>query len=259
MKSQSEGALVGTSPASGMSLILQPIGKAIDGLSFTAATIGGLLIMATAVFTNYEIFSRYIFNKPTKWTLEVSVFILIWFGFISLAYVQQSRKHISVDLLLHAMKERTRLAWDILGLLFSLLFAVIFTYFAYDFFSEAWLTNEESPDMLSAPMWIPKLALLFGPGLLILQLLKDLCSDGWRFLSYRKAPWLGFDLKNFLPIPIFLTALAVAWALLKFSPLAGLVCLLLLLLFGGIPIYAGMGSVTSGKAGGLNSGTAQSD
>ena len=222
---------------------LTQLGRAIDGLSFVAATLAGLMMLVTAALTGYEIISRYVFNSPTYWTLQVSIYNLIWFGFISLAYVQRTGRHVQVDLLLQRLDDHSRLLWNILGVIFSLLFTLVFTYLCFDFFHEAWSTDETSPDMLSAPMWIPKLSLLIGPGILGLQLVRDLLSQIVALLTYRDEPRLGLNAARILPIVIYLAALLVAWRLYYVSPAVGLVAFMLFLLFGGIPIYAALGLV----------------
>ncbi len=217
------------------------LGHIIDTLSLVLATLAGVAMLGTAGITVYEIVSRYFFNSPTYWTLEVSVYVLIWFGFASLAYVQRSAKHIRVDLLLQNLDDHARQLWDVVGLSISLLFAIIFIYFGYDFFYEAWHSGETSPDMLSAPVWIPKLALLLGPSILGIQLIKDLLSTITGIVRTKIKTGSGLKNAQIFPVLVFLVFLFFSWKLLYFVPIAGMIAFLLLLLFGGVPIYASLG------------------
>lgn len=224
--------------------LFQSAARAIDNISYAAATFGGLIMLAAAFLTNYEIFSRYIFNSPTTWTLQVCVYILIWFGFISLAQVQRTGRHIRVDLLLHQMQARTRMLWDMIGMLFSIVFVVIFTWFAWDFFHEAWSSGEVSPDMLASPMWIPKVGLVIGPALFLLQIVRDLGGKSMAFVYFQgPAEEKNITAGNIAGIVVYLALLAGAWWLFRVSAMGGLLCLMLLLLFGGVPIFAALGLV----------------
>ena len=219
------------------------VGKVIDYISFAAATLGGLLMLFLAAITNYEIFARFILGKPTTWTLEVSIYMLVWFSFLSLAYVQRIGRHIRVDLLTNHLGKQSKILWDLIGIVFSMIFIVVFSFFAYDFFWEALANKEVSPDMLAAPMWIPKLSLFIGSAVLILQLAKDFVWKIYELKAQKDKPLCGISGGALATAVVFLlAAVAFSW-LYSVSPFGGLVCLMFLLLFGGVPIYAALGIV----------------
>lgn len=232
------------------------LGRGIDTLSFAAATFGGLLLIVMSVFTNYEIFSRYLFNSPTSWSLEFCVYILLWFSFIGLSYIQRMGRHIRVDLLLTQFDQKTRALWNIVGQLFGILFISIFTYFSFLFFQEALVTGEVSADMTESPMWIPKLSLFAGAFFLILQLIRDIILEIYTIIGQTEDLPHKLSPRSFFMIAVYLTFVGVAWGLMTITPFGGMIVLMLILLFGGVPIYAALGLVGMAGIGTLYGGFA---
>lgn len=217
------------------------LGKGIDIVSRNSGIFASILMFFAAIITCYEIIARHVFKSPTSWTLEVSIFILIWFGFLSTAYTQREGRHICVDILISRFSPRTRAMWEVMTTLFSLFFIVMFSYYSYDFFVDAVNSHETTLGVFVAPVWVPKLALFVGGAIWGLQVIKDIVVkiDTLRTQSLEK----GYGLKDnplFIAI-VFLALLGIALWLYKLSPLGGLLLLVLLLLFGGVPVFAALG------------------
>jgi len=226
-----------------MTGLARALGKGIDFLSRVSGTFAGLIMLITAIITCYEIVARRVFNSPTIWTLEVTIFILIWFGFISMACVQREGRHLHVDILVNRLSPRTRTVWDTMTLIITLLFVGIFTYYGYGFFMKAALSGETTIGTFVAPMWVPKLALLLGGTLLGLQLIKDLVvkCNTLRIQPVVKGGGLGDN--PVLLVCSFLVVMGVAVWLYYVSPIAGLVVLMLVLLCSGLPIFVALALV----------------
>lgn len=216
--------------------------RGIDLLSLSGAGIAGILMMVSATIVCYEVVARYVFNSPTIWTMEVAVYILVWFGFVSMAFVQKNERHIRIDLIIGKFSPRMRAYWDAFSMVFTLFFAFIFTYYGWGMFIHSVRMNEISPSMLGAPMWIPKLALVLGGIFLSLQLIKNIVEKLHayfvEFAQERDIKWQPFVMSM-----VFIVIVAFALWLLTFRPIAGLLILLFTLLFGGIPIFASLGII----------------
>lgn len=64
-----------------------------------------LLAMVVLIFSN--VFMRYVLNSGIPWSEEVSIVIVVWFTFISLALGVKHRLHISLCLLPERISPRT--------------------------------------------------------------------------------------------------------------------------------------------------------
>ncbi len=223
-----------------MTKVARALGKGIDALSFGSGTFAGIIMLIAAIITCYEIISRYVFNSPTVWTLEVTIFILIWFGFIAMACAQREGRHIHLDILINRFSPRSRAIWDIVTMVVTLFFIIIFIYYSYNFFLAAVKSHETTLGIFVAPMWLPKLALFAGGTLLGLQLVKDIVVKSNTLQTQPVEKKQGLKDNPIFFIVIFLVMVGVGCWLYQLSPLGGLMVLMLTLLFAGVPIFAAL-------------------
>jgi len=219
------------------------IGRGIDWLSRAGGVLGGAILVASAVAVCYEVVMRYAFNAPTIWSYDVSIYLFIWFSFISLAYAQRENSHICVDFLIIKFSEHTRAVWNLMTLAFATVFTAYLSYYAIAFVEKAIRSHEVSVTILTTPMWIPKLAVALGSTMLLLQLVKDIVVSVKRLSgSTLKRGVSAWDRPRFI-VPLYIVVVLLACYTYTVAPVAGFVLLLLLLLFGGLPIFAGLGLV----------------
>ncbi len=223
--------------------VTRGLGKGVDILSLSSGTFAGAIIFVAVIIATYEIIARYVFKSPTSWSLEIIIFILIWFAFMSLAYTQREGRHIRIDIFTSRLSPRTRAIWDVMSLMLTFLFTVAFIYYSYDFFLDAVKSRETTIGIFVAPMWVPKLALFAGGTIFGLQLIKDIVTKINLLRTQQLAVEKGFKDNPKLLIPLFLVSIGIAVWLYLVSPVAGFVMLMLILLFGGVPIFASLALV----------------
>ena len=56
-----------------------------------------ILLLAMTILICVSVFYRYVLNKGIKWSDEVSMLLMVWFGFISIAYGVKQHLHLSVE------------------------------------------------------------------------------------------------------------------------------------------------------------------
>lgn len=65
-------------------------------------------VLCMAILICYDVAMRYFFNAPTSWAIEVAQYLMLATIFLPLAYVQQTRNHIKVELLTSNLPARVR-------------------------------------------------------------------------------------------------------------------------------------------------------
>ena len=144
-----------------------------------------LLLLAAVLVVCQLVFVRYVLAQSAIWQHDFVTFGLIAATFIGSPYVLLTRGHVNVDLLPHYLPEAGRHGLALLAALLGLAFCSLLTWQGFLFFHEAWASGETNPTVWAPPLWIPRLALPLGMGLMCLQYLADLLA----LLTGRAAPF----------------------------------------------------------------------
>lgn len=59
----------------------------------------GVLLFAMAIITTREVIMRYVFNRPSVWSMEACMFILVLVTYVGSSHTQLERGHIRVDII----------------------------------------------------------------------------------------------------------------------------------------------------------------
>lgn len=221
------------------------VGQLFDKLLYASIYLTGLIILATAAITVYEVVSRYVFNVPTIWTGDLAIYLLIVSTYLSAAYLQKEGKHVKTDLLIEHFNPRMKVIWNILTSSIALIFALILTVYGANYAYLAFSTNEYSPAMWRVLTWPAKSAIPLGGLLLIAQLIREIITNYKEIESASSEKYENILNNPFYIIPIYILLLVVSGYLYTVNGAAGMVMLLFVLLFGGVPIYAALGLVGS--------------
>ena len=65
------------------------------GSSLDVVFWGGVLIVLNGLFVTYEVTMRYLFNAPTTWVMETSIYVTMASTFLSLAYGLREKAHVA--------------------------------------------------------------------------------------------------------------------------------------------------------------------
>ncbi len=216
------------------------IDRGIRAISLIAANI----VIVMAFITTYEVISRYVFNSPTQWTLDLSIYLLVWYCYATIASLQQHGRHVKVDLITSHFTERTQFIWDILTNTIFLVLTLLIIYYGSGYFWHSFNTQEYSWAMWRVLIWPVKIAVPFGGILISLILIKQILT-GFRQWPKLVVPEEKASLLNRprLTIPIFLLLIFGSAYLYTVNGALGMVLLMLVLLFGGVPIFPALGMV----------------
>lgn len=131
-------------------------------LALCAAT-----LLAIAAIVVYEVAARYLFNAPTLWSQEISVYLLLACAFLGFAPTMQAGEHIRIDLLVRRFGTRARSALELATCLAIAAFAVIAAWGGYETVRQSLRYGRRSLTLLAVPLWIPQLVVPLGMLLLL--------------------------------------------------------------------------------------------
>jgi C4-dicarboxylate transporter, DctM subunit len=227
-----------------------------------AGNVSAVIVFIMALSLVYEIITRTFFNHPSRWTLEFTIYFTIWAALLGAAHAAQQDRHIRVDIITCRLRPRTEKFFQFFTQLCSLFFLGSFIYSCIKLLEISKLTNALSI-ALSIPYYFPQSVMLIGAVLLFIQLIKNTIHMGLALLEEKKNPsshdgaLAGSShgaLARFFNNPavllfLFVALVSVGGSLLSKGEgslaLVGLILLIFVFLFSGMPIYLGLLAIAS--------------
>ena len=144
-------------------------GRVIEALSsiiiFCASVmfyLAKILLFLTMVIIVYEVVSRYIFNSPTIWVVDVSRYCLVYITFLGAPFLLLKKWHVNVDLLITHLSPRGRLIMEAVGQALSAICVLIVVLFAAATTWENYIRKTLVIDPIEIPKWIPLVIIPVG-------------------------------------------------------------------------------------------------
>jgi TRAP-type C4-dicarboxylate transport system permease small subunit len=150
------------------------LARLLDLCNRVIVILAGIALVAACAILSYSVLSRALFKSPNYWQDEAAVFLLVGTTFLTSAYVQSQRGHVSIEAfvgLMSPLVNRIRL-W--LVDFASLAFCAFFTWKSWTLAQEAYVDGQVSNSMWSPPLAIPYSLMALGMSLLCIQLLLQL-------------------------------------------------------------------------------------
>lgn len=83
-----------------------------------------IILMGANVFNVlWQVFTRFVLRDPSSFTEELARFFLIWVGLLGASYAAGKKMHLAIDVLLQALKNKTKIWADIFIQVFIFLFS----------------------------------------------------------------------------------------------------------------------------------------
>ncbi len=183
---------------------------------------------------------RRMFNMPTTWVFEASLFILMWFVLLGASYSSKERRQIITDIFISRLSDSSRLSLGIVANIVVLVFVVVVGYYGYHTFLDAYHNEITSIGLLRYPKWILYVVFPLTMGMLFLQVLRNMLQD-IKSLSDLKKTTAVFGSAPIFLIFSFLCIIGIGIYLMYVIPFAGIALLVLCLLFGGVPVGVALG------------------
>ncbi len=143
--------------------------RAIDRISEWEGKLFSFLIVVATIQVCFELVLRYVFNAPTTWGLEMTLYLCSTTYVMAGAYAERYNAHIKVDIFYNCWSIRTRAFFDLI-VTDSLLmfFCIVLTWQSAMWFWEAVSQGLTSGTIWDPPIWPMRLIILAGALFLLL-------------------------------------------------------------------------------------------
>jgi TRAP-type mannitol/chloroaromatic compound transport system permease small subunit len=149
---------------------MQRILLSIDKLSTFMGHLFSWLIIALTALITWEVYSRYILNKPHAWALDVQIMLYGTLFMLAGAYTLAKNGHVRGDVLYGFFRPRTQATLDlILYIIFFIPGILALTYAGWTFASESAAIREQTFSADALPIYPFKFMIPFAGALLLLQ------------------------------------------------------------------------------------------
>lgn len=135
-----------------------------------------MLLMIMTVIMGVQVCARYLFNFSLSWTEEITRYLFVWSGFLSIGFATQKAIAIRLEQLTEKLKGKVKSA------VFIIDYAIEFVLFAY-MIPAAWrylMTAIESGQVSTAcemPMWILQASPFVGFVLVEVRLVEKIYQE----------------------------------------------------------------------------------
>jgi len=136
--------------------------------------IGAIALSILPLIVFYDVVARYVFNAPTIWATEVSVYLLQMLVFLPMGLLVSEDVHVRSTLLLDRLSSHGRQVLHQFSLLMIMIFAVFVIKFGWQLTVHAWSQSQASATLLAVPLWIPNSLIPIGGVLLLVSALGSL-------------------------------------------------------------------------------------
>lgn len=133
-----------------------------------------LIVLALAAMTvvmGIQVFSRYVLGASLSWSEELTRYIFIWTGFLSVSYCTRKCISIKIEQFVAIFPKRGKAMFKVVNHTFELILFLYLLPFAWEFFCSALTSAQKSP-ALGMPMYLVQAAPLVGFSLTAFRVLQ---------------------------------------------------------------------------------------
>ena len=145
----------------------------------------GACMVLIAAFTLYEIVCRYVFDSPTQWSQDFSIYLMIWCAFLGLMPTDMAGQHIRIDVWYKRLSIRSQMLLELFVCISMAAFAAVATWAASGLVTQSLRLGRRSLSLISIPMWIPQAALVVGLSLFCLECVRRALGAA---VAFRRTP-----------------------------------------------------------------------
>lgn len=138
--------------------------------------VGIALFLLVGVLT-YEVITRYVFNNPTIWAHQLSLFLFGTIGMIGGAYVLLHKAHVNLDIIYSRVSRRKQAILDLITAPLFFFIIILMMWVGGSFALRSWAILEPSSTVWAPPIYPFKTIIPVAAFLLLLQGVAKLIRD----------------------------------------------------------------------------------
>lgn len=138
---------------------------------------------ALAFIVAYEVVARYLFDAPTIWAYDLSLFLFGYIAALGGAYAQQKKSHINVDILYLSVSPKVKNIFNIISFSLGIFFLIIVFKMGLLKFDEAVELDYRRQSEWAPTMWHFWIMLCVASASFAIQLIKDIIEEAYHLFT----------------------------------------------------------------------------
>ena len=151
--------------------------NAVDAVNRVIGVVLGLAVILVTFVVIYEVIARGVFNLPTTWANETTVYLSAILYLLAGGYALLHRAHVRIDVIYERLSPRTRVRLDLLTFVFFVIYTGILVWIGLQMGLQSFAQGETTGTPWNPVIWPVKLAIPGAGLLLLLQGLANLLRE----------------------------------------------------------------------------------
>jgi TRAP-type mannitol/chloroaromatic compound transport system permease small subunit len=151
--------------------------RIIDKTNEWVGKIVGFLLIPLVLITAFEVFMRYIVQKPTIWSWDLNIQIFAAIVMLGGGYTMLNKGHVVVDVLVINMKPKNRAILDLITSIFFFLGIIALLIGGWEMAMLSLKAKETMPTIWAPPYYTMKMMVPIGAFLVLLQGISELLKN----------------------------------------------------------------------------------
>jgi TRAP-type C4-dicarboxylate transport system permease small subunit len=166
-----------------MKIFINQILNLFERLSRLGAVLAEICLVLLLILVFNEVIARYVLNKPTLYSVELSEYLLLFVAFMAAGWVMRNERHVRMHSVINLMPANVRHVLDICTSSIVLVFCLILVWEGAEASVMAFAGGYHSSSLLNVPLWIPYAIIPIGSLILSLQILVRIVRLIWPQVS----------------------------------------------------------------------------
>lgn len=136
----------------------------------------GILLIVMTFIMGVQVVARYAFNYSLTWSEEITRYMFIWSGFLSISYCYRKKIAIRIEQAVSALPKSLEKIFRIIEKVIALIFFIYMIPFAYKFLQASIISGQLSP-AVRLPMYLVQVAPLVGFILTTIRIIEEIIHE----------------------------------------------------------------------------------
>lgn len=149
----------------------------VEQLVNVTGLMGAFILFIISLLTFYEVLMRYFFKAPTTWSIDYSIYLIMWGTFLGAAFTLKAGSHIYVDIILMRFPEKMRKIITVGIYCLIIIFCLILAWRGFVSCLNAYQYKEITLSYTRTPLYIPLLSIPIGAVLMVLETVREIIQS----------------------------------------------------------------------------------